>query len=146
MKYEMTKPSLNATISSNIIIILIAVLFLFIALSFISSRHYKLSISDGSLLIKSMFYNTNISLDKIDFDNIRVVNLDEENITFNVRQNGIGLPGLKIGWFLKNGTKYMLYLTDKKSVVSIPTTEGYTILFSSESASEILTDLQKAKK
>ena len=146
MKYEMTKPALSATIGSNILIAFLIVLFLFITLSFISSRYYKLSISDGFLLIKSMFYNTNISLDKIDFDNVRVMNLDEENLTFTVRQNGIGLPGLKVGWFLKNSTKYKLYVTDRKSVVSIPTKEGYTILFSSEKASEIVTDLQNAKK
>jgi hypothetical protein len=98
------------------------------------------------LSIKSIVYNTTISLDDIELDKVRVVNLDEENISFNVRKNGIGLPGMSIGWFWSNGSKYKVYVTDKKSVVSIPTKDGYTILFSSEKASEIVTDIQNSKK
>ena len=146
MKYEMTKPAISSALVANIIIALLIVLFVFIAIVFISSRHYKLSISDGTLSIKSVVYNTNISLDNVDLDNVRVVNLNEENISFTVRKNGIGLPGMSIGWFWSNGSKYKVYVTDKKSVVYIPTKDGYTILFSSEKASEIVTDLKNSKK
>ena len=146
MKYEMTKPAISSAIVSNIIIALLIGLFIFIAITFISSRHYKLSVADGTLSIKSIVYNTTISLDDIELDKVRVVNLDEENISFTVRKNGIGLPGMSIGWFWSNGSKYKVYVTDKKSVVSIPTKDGYTILFSSEKASEIVTDIQNSKK
>ena len=142
MKYDMTKPAISSLVAANIIIALLIVLFVFIAIVFISSRHYKLSIADGTLSIKSIVYNTNISLDNIELDKVRVVNLDEENISFTVRKNGIGLPGMSIGWFWENGSKYKVYVTDRKNVVSIPTKDGYTILFSSKKASEIVTDLQ----
>ena len=41
------------------------------------------------------------------------------------------MPGYNAGWFrLKNGSKALLALTDRSSVVYIPTTEDYSILLS----------------
>ena len=143
MKYEMTKPMFSSVLFMYIILASIVFLLVFLAILFISSLNYKLSISNNKLVINSVIYNTELSVDDIDCDNVRVINLDEENIKFSTRTNGIGLPGLQVGWFLGNKTKYKLYITNRNKVVLIPTTLGYTILFSSDKASEIVNTIKE---
>lgn len=47
------------------------------------------------------------------------------------RTMGTGLPGYQAGWFrLRNGTRALLYLTDRSKAVYVPTTEGYALLVS----------------
>ena len=47
------------------------------------------------------------------------------------RTMGTGLPGYAAGWFkLRNGTKGLLYVTDRTHVARIPTTEGYIVMLS----------------
>ena len=47
------------------------------------------------------------------------------------RTNGVGLPGYSIGWFrLRNREKALVFLTDRKHAIYIPTTEGYVVLIS----------------
>ena len=43
-----------------------------------------------------------------------------------LRTNGIGLPHYLAGWFrLCNGTKALMFVTDRRNVVLIPTTLGF---------------------
>jgi hypothetical protein len=47
------------------------------------------------------------------------------------RTMGTGLPGYQAGWFrLKNREKALLYLTDRRRAVYVPTTAGYSLLLS----------------
>jgi len=143
VKFEMTKPMFSTVVIMYIILALIVFLLVFVTVLFISSGNYKLSISNNKLFIKSVIYNTELSVTDIDCDNVRVINLDEENINFSTRTNGIGLPGLQVGWFVGNKTKYKLYITNRNEVVLIPTTLGYTILYSSDKASEIVNTIKE---
>jgi hypothetical protein len=44
---------------------------------------------------------------------------------------GSGLPGYAGGWFrLRNGERALVYLTDRRNAVIVPTDLGYTILVS----------------
>lgn len=44
---------------------------------------------------------------------------------------GTGLPGYQAGWFrLTNGERALLYLTDRRRAVYVPTTAGYSVLLS----------------
>jgi hypothetical protein len=46
-----------------------------------------------------------------------------------VRTNGIGLPGYRVGWFgLANGKRALLFVTDSKVVVRVPTRDGFDLL------------------
>ena len=47
------------------------------------------------------------------------------------RTNGAGLPGYGSGWFgLANGDQALIFVTDKRRVVYLPTREGYSLLLS----------------
>jgi hypothetical protein len=64
--------------------------------------------------------------------------LNESDIKINARQNGIGLPGLLVGWFSSSEGRLKLYISDKSEVLYIPTKLKYTILFSTKKADEII--------
>ncbi|WP_147613099.1 PH domain-containing protein [Treponema pectinovorum] len=140
MKFSMTQPT---NISNMIIIFAILTFFVFISIVLISARFYKIEITDKHFMIKGLVYNTSLELAEIDVDNVRLINMNEEQIKMDMRTNGIGLPGLLVGWFKSDGEKYKLYVTDKENVLYIPTKKGYTILISTHSGKEILEELRK---
>ena len=142
MRFEMTRPLFSATIASFMILIFIFVLFVFLAIMFVSAGKYQLIVDTGRIDIKSVFYNTSLPLADVDIENVKVINLNDAPIRA-VRINGIGLQGLKIGWFTRNGKKTKLYVTDTTSVVLIPTKKNYDILFSSGDAAGIVAEIKK---
>jgi len=144
MKFEMTGPQFFTVATVYLILGLLFFLYTFVAITFISAGKYKLEIKGGNMTIKSILYNTKISLDKIKIDEVKVTNLEEEPKIISVRTNGIGLPGLKIGWFSGNGKNYKLYLTDKTHVLSIPTKKNYEILFSTTEGERIINLLKES--
>lgn len=47
------------------------------------------------------------------------------------RTMGTGMPGYQAGWFrLQNGEKALVYMTDRRRAVYVPTTDGYAVLVS----------------
>lgn len=105
----MTKPVFSSVDSIYLILAFVFLIFLFLAITFISAGNYKMVIDNNQMTIKSVFYNTKISLSDIEKSNIKVININNENTQIQIRTNGIGLPGMQIGWFSGNGIKYKMY-------------------------------------
>jgi len=144
MTYEMSKPVLSADIiiySLGVFVILIGI---FIIIMMISSKHYLLEINDQNILIKSVFYNTNIALTDIEIDKVKKINLNESDIKIDSRLNGIGLPGLLVGWFSSSQGRMKLYVSDKNEVVYLPTRLNYTIMFSTNKADALIYEIKNA--
>jgi hypothetical protein len=99
-----------------------------------SATRPSVAVDENALSLKAPFYGRSIDLSRIRFDEARVVNLDSSSIVRPTRRtNGIGLPGLGIGWFkLANGEKALVALSSRDRVVYVPTDEGYSLLFSLE--------------
>jgi hypothetical protein len=112
-------------------IILIALIGLFIFIGY-SSRHVSFEVSDGGLRISGGIYGRFIPRAEIIAEGARVVNLNADSeYKPKMRTNGIGLPGYAEGWFkLQNKEKALLFVTDRASVVYIPTSENYSLLLS----------------
>ena len=138
MDFSMTKPAFGSYMGTFTILILVTSVFALIVLMVVTSTRSTLSLENGMLTIDSLIYKTKLPLSSIDKENVKAINMYDEKLSITLRTNGIGLPHAQIGWFRGSGGKYKLYLTDKTSVVSIPTTEGYTILFSSKDAEQIV--------
>lgn len=144
MTYEMSKPVLSADIiiySLGVFVILIGI---FIIIMMISSKHYLLEINDQNILIKSVFYNTNIALTDIEIDKVKKINLNESDIKIDSRLNGIGLPGLLVGWFSSSQGRLKLYVSDKNEVLYLPTRLNYTIMFSTNKADALIYEIKNA--
>jgi len=136
MKYAMTAPNM-------IPFLVVGVFFLALLVFLFSAAFYRREAGPDSMRIRSLVYNTELEYDRIRLDELRVLNLKEDPVSFNVRTNGIGLPGLWIGWFRGGGGRYKLYLTDRTSVLRIPTTDGYEILFSTGQGERIIQEIRE---
>lgn len=125
-------------------IVLVAVIALFVFIGY-SSRHVSFSVSDEGLQIRGGLYGRTITRGDIVAENVKVVNFNLENEYIpKSRTNGIGLPGYSEGWFkLRNKEKALLFVTDRSSVVYIPTNKDYSVLLSVGEAEEFAELIRK---
>jgi hypothetical protein len=111
-----------------------------------SARNTTFTVSPQGLRIRGDLYGRTIPLADILTDQARVVDLTQDpDLKPGWRTNGVGLPGYQSGWFsLKGGGKGLLFVTDKRRVLALPTTEGYTLLLSPQDPEGLLTVLRQA--
>jgi len=126
----------------SIFLLIILALFAFIG---ISSRNIKFELSDQGLQIKGGMYGRFIPREDIDGENAKIINLDTSpEYKPRIRTNGIGLPGYAAGWFkLKNDEKALLFVTDRSSVVYIPTRQDYSVMLSVSNAAEFSESIKR---
>ena len=91
----------------------------------------KFALTDQGLKITGS-YGRFISKEAFVKEGVRAVDLTRETQYLPVgRENGVNYPGYFGGWWrLKNREKGLLFLTDKSSVVYLPTTRNYSVLIS----------------
>jgi len=112
-------------------LVILGVLVLFCYIGY-SARNTKFIVSSEGLQITGTLYGRLIPRDRLQPHLARPVNLElESEFRPSWRTNGLGLPGYQAGWFkLKNSEKALLFLTNKKQAVYIPTIRGYSLLLS----------------
>jgi hypothetical protein len=120
-------------------VILIGVILL-LALVGYQSRHAVFTVNDEGLSIGPGLYSRFIPKEKIDAEGVRVIDINAETAYKpKWRTNGAGLPGFNAGWYkLQNGEKALLFVTDRTSVVYIPTTDNYSVMLSVKEADEFV--------
>jgi hypothetical protein len=111
-----------------------------------SSRHVTFEIADQHLRIRGDLYGRRLPLNSLILDQAEVVDLTaRRELQFRWRTNGVSVPGYNSGWFrLRNRTKSLAFVTDRRQVVVIPTREGYTLLMSVAQPQEFLVKLREA--
>jgi hypothetical protein len=111
------------------------------------SRHATFTVNDEGLRISPGIYSRFIPKEQIDAAGVRVLNLNvDTDYKPKWRTNGAGLPGYSAGWYkLQNKVKALLFVTDRSSVVYIPTTENYSVMLSVQYADEFAELLQQWK-
>ena len=97
-----------------------------------SMQHARFTVSNEGLRLQGDLYGRLIPLKSLKLDEAVVTNLNtDKDHQPKWRTMGTGLPGYAAGWFkLRNGTKGLLYVTDRTRVARIPTTEDYTVMLS----------------
>lgn len=127
-----------------IAILVVGVLVLFGYIVY-SSRHSKIEISSEGLRIQGDLYGRFIPAKDLILDRARAVDLETDGeLQLRWKRNGTGLPGYKAGWFtLTNREKALVFLTDRKRVVYIPTSEGFSLLLSVEQPGRFLETLRQ---
>ena len=131
-----------------VLILVIVIPLTILTIGIMSSlKNTTLTLTEEGLIIKSAFYGRKIPLENILIDGIRGINLDE-NTEYNlsIRTNGTALPQFKSGWFrLKDREKALVFITDKNSVVLIPT-KDYLVLFSMNNIDEFISKIKAMKR
>jgi len=110
-----------------------------------SSRHTKFEVASDSLRISGDIYGRQIPISSLVIDEAKRVDLTTDTpYQPTWRVNGVGLPGYLSGWFkLRNKEKALLFVTDKKQVVYIPTKKGYSLLMSVQNPDKLLNTLKR---
>lgn len=110
------------------------------------SRGSLVEIGNGAVRLHGDMYGRTIPIADVRSDAARVVDLDAEpGLRPRLRTNGVGLPGYQAGWFqLSDGSRALLYLTDRRRAVHVPTTRGYALLLSAEEPERFVDALRAA--
>lgn len=88
----------------------------------------KVVITDGKLVAGAMFYKVKVPLERLDLENVRLLSTDDP-FRLRWRTNGVGWPGLSLGWFTSNGMKRVFAASSgNANRVYIPTSEKFDIV------------------
>jgi hypothetical protein len=107
-------------------------------------RRRRIVIADGVLDITATFYRRKLAVAAFDLDKARVINLNE-HIEWRpfLKTNGLGMPGLRAGWFRSRGfVKIFCLLTARDRVLLLPELAGGATLLSAANPSELLDALR----
>ena len=98
----------------------------------VGARAARFEVSPAGLRLHGDWYGRTIPSGQIRGQDAKRVDFTTEpELAPKWRTMGTGLPGYQAGWFrLKNGEKALLYLTDRRRAVYVPTTAGYSLLLS----------------
>jgi hypothetical protein len=97
-----------------------------------ASRRARFELSPEGLAIRGDLYGRRIPAGSLLNAEAKAVDLTlDQDYRPTARTNGAGFPGYGSGWFrLGNGGKALIFVTDKRRVVYLPTREGYAVLLS----------------
>lgn len=127
------------------IILLLPMVFLLIYLIFVNKLTI-FTVDNKMLSIKRALYGTSIDINSLDIENAQVLDLTQDGnkpLRPIIRTNGIGLPYYQAGWFrLRNGDKALLFTTNNKNVVYIPTSEGFALMLSVDNPDKLLESIK----
>ena len=125
-------------------LILIGIIGLFVSFGY-QAKHATFTVTDQGLRIGPGLYGRTIPREDIDTEGVRGIDLNlEKEYQPKWRTNGAGLPGYSAGWFkLQNKEKALVFVTDRSSVVYIPTTGNYSVMLSVREADEMVKLIQR---
>ena len=111
-------------------------------------RRARFEVSERGLRLRGDLYGRLIPPTSLRAAEARVVDLRaERELEPRRRTLGTAMPGYRAGWFrLRNGEKALLYVTDSRRAVYVPTTEGYSLLLSPQRPEEFLTRLREVAR
>jgi hypothetical protein len=126
------------------LMLLLVILFVYIGRSI---KNCRFELSSQGLQILGDLYGRFIPRVSLITEEARIVDVKtEKNLKPILKTNGIGLPGYASGWFrLLDWKKALLFITDFKEVVYIPTKEGYSLMITPEKPQEFLKQLKEMK-
>lgn len=102
----------------------------------------RMRLDATSLTVGGGLYCVSVPLDRVIEGGVEIE--PAESDALRLRTNGIGMPGLLLGWFdLRGGGKAFVAITDSAKVVRIPTRIGYTILVSPDDPDAVVDRLRR---
>jgi hypothetical protein len=92
----------------------------------------RFAVSSQGIRLHGDVYGRLVPVSAIRASDVRIVDMHAEPGLEPVRRTmGTAVPGYNSGWYrLRNGRKALLYLTDRRRAVYVPTTLGYDLLIS----------------
>ncbi|MFV1987095.1 MAG: PH domain-containing protein [Gemmatimonadota bacterium] len=109
-----------------------------------STKNSRAEVTPEGLKLVGDLWGRTIPYESLLLDEARVVDLRAEpELQPRARTMGTDLGGFAAGWFrLANKEKALVYLTDRRRVVYLPTNKGYLVLVSSAEPERLLAALR----
>ena len=125
--------------------LVLAVVVGILAVSVVAASSARFQVAGDGLRIRGDLYGRFIPAANLRPDEARRVDLSKPtDLEPRRRTMGGAFPGYASGWFrLANGEKALLYLTDRRKAVYIPTTDGYSLLISPDTPDAFLAALRR---
>jgi hypothetical protein len=122
----------------------LAVVFGVLAISVMAASGARFQVTTDGLRIRGDLYGRFIPAAQLRVEAARRVDLTgSTELEPKRRTMGGAFPGYQSGWFrLANGEKALLYLSDRRKAVYVPTTEGYSVLISPDEPDAFLAALK----
>lgn len=135
-----------AWLAGGVGIVLALVLALLIWLA-VAAKHVDFAVKPGWLAIRGGPYGRTIAIADLDLEGAHVLDLKSEpGLRPRWKTNGAALPGLAMGWFrLKDKSKALLFVTDRKRVLFVPTRLGWSLQLSTAEPERLLASLRRAR-
>lgn len=116
----------------GIVAVVLIALLCFLGSFVYASRRVRFEVSPEGLAIRGDLYGRRIPADSLLREQAKAVDLTlEQGCRPVARTNGAGFPGYGSGWFrLGDGNQALIFVTDKRRVVYLPTRAGYIVLLS----------------
>jgi hypothetical protein len=129
------------------VVIIVGMVALFASFGY-QARHATFTLTGDGLRIGPGFFGRTIPKENISVEGVKAVNLNlEKDYQPKWRTNGAGMPGFSVGWFrLQNKEKSLVFVTDRSSVVYIPTTDNYSVLLSAQDAAGMVEAIRQWDK
>jgi hypothetical protein len=127
-----------------VVLVLVAGTLFLLGRTVWGSKHATFDLSAAGLAFHGDVWGKTVPLASLRGGAARIVNVTTEPGLRPVsRTMGTALPGYQAGWFrLADGEKALLYLSDRRRALYIPTTEGYAILLSPTDPDAMLAELR----
>lgn len=127
---------------------LVAAYLAVLTYSLLSAHTARFEVSPAGLRLRGDFYGRLIPAEALRLDEARAVDLQTDPaLAPRSRLVGMGTlaPGYRAGWFrLLDGERALLYVTDPKRVLYLPTTSGYVVMMSVADPGALLASLKRA--
>lgn len=116
------------SIATVVLVVLVAMFGYFLY----GAYHSTVTIDGDKLRVNVPIYSRAVPLESVDAGRAVVIDMNQRSeYKLSLRTNGLGLPGYQLGWFQRSGGgRIYAVLTDKSSVVYLPTAEDYAMLLS----------------
>ena len=105
----------------------------------------RLTADATTLTVGGGAYAVSVPMAQIDLSAARRRLPGSNDTPLTVRTNGIGMPGLSLGWFRTSKGRAFAAVTDPAKVIILPTTAGYTVLVSPEDPEAFLAAIGAAR-
>ncbi len=130
----------EARVAMSIATVVLVVLVAMFGYFLYGAYHSTVTIEGDRLHINVPIYSRTIPLESVDAGLAVVIDMNQRSeYKLSLRTNGLGLPGYQLGWFRRSGGgRIYAVLTDKSSVVYLPTTGDYAMLLSIKESDALL--------
>jgi len=145
--FDMVPPSgTGFNITLAVIVVLLAGVAALVLWMGLSSRNVTFEISPGGLRIRSTFYGRNVPLEDLELERAAVLDLRSDcPHRLSWKTNGIGMPGLSVGWFKAvDGEKMLAFVSERGQVVYVPTRNNFALLLSPAQPYDMLAAIRTA--